>query len=82
METPRATWTADDIILALWAKGFSLRRLAKELGTTPNTLRRNIETGRNAGIRAAVSSRIGVSEWHLWPEMFPPQWREGGPPTA
>lgn len=82
METPRATWTAEDIILALWSRGVSLRRLAKELGTTPNTLKRNIETGRSARIRAAVSAHLSTPEWHLWPAAFPPQWREGGPPTT
>lgn len=82
MGMSHVAWTEEDIILALWAKGFSMRRLAKELGTTPTTLRRNIQSGKSASIRAAVSIRLAVPEWHLWPSMFPPQWRDDGPPTA
>jgi lambda repressor-like predicted transcriptional regulator len=82
MGEDRSAWTPEDICKALWARGYSLRKLAAELGTTPNTLRRNIDTGRSAKIRAELSIRLHVPEWRLWPEIFPPQWRDEGPPQG
>jgi lambda repressor-like predicted transcriptional regulator len=81
MGADQIAWTSDNICTALWAKGFSLRKLALELDTTPNTLRRNIQSGKNARIRAELSARLGVPEWQLWPRAFPPQWQENGPPS-
>jgi len=82
MKDPRSEWTSHDISMALRVKGYTLRRLADELNITPNTLLRNIRSGRNVRIRAEISKILHVPEWHLWPEAFPPQWREEGPPAS
>lgn len=73
-------WTPEDIYLALSARGYSIRKLAAELGTTTNTLRRNIQNGESKSIRQAISKIVSTPEWELWPLAFPPQWREHGPP--
>lgn len=73
-------WTYDDIVRALRLKGYPLRRICGELGLSYTATRYGVRHGSNERLRALVSKVIGEPEFVLWRGLFPPQWRDGGPP--
>jgi lambda repressor-like predicted transcriptional regulator len=73
-------WTYDDIIKALRLKGYTLSRIASELGLSYPATRYGVRHGSIESLRSLVSKVVGEPEWALWCARFPPQWRQGGPP--
>lgn len=73
-------WTTQDITLALAAKGWSLRRLAAEVGLSPSGASYALKSGSNLIFRAKVEEILQTSWTTLWPDRCPPQWRDCGPP--
>lgn len=73
-------WSPEDIALALSAKGWSLRRLAKDLGMSPSGVSYGLKAGSSLRLRERVASILKINWTTLWPDRCPPQWREGDPP--
>lgn len=73
-------WTAPDIVLALAAKGWTLRRLAEDVGLSPSGVSYALKTGSSLPLRARVEEILQTSWATLWPDRCPPQWRESGLP--
>jgi len=75
------TWTRKDLMTALRAKGRTVAGLAVEMGVTYPALRYTLRTGKSEAIRLKIAALLQEEPWRLWPECYPPQWRESGPPT-
>jgi lambda repressor-like predicted transcriptional regulator len=73
-------WTPQDIALALAAKGWTLRRLADEVGLSPSGASYALKSGSSLPLRAKVEEILQTSWTTLWPDRCPPQWRDCGPP--
>lgn len=73
-------WSSKDIILALNAKGWSLRQLATDLRMSPSGVSYGIRTGSSFRVRERISELLGTNWMTLWPARCPPQWRDGDPP--
>lgn len=73
-------WTPHDIALALAAKGWTLSRLATEVGLSPSGASYALKSGSNRSFRAKVEEILQTSWTTLWPDRCPPQWRDCGPP--
>lgn len=70
-----APWSPEDIALALSAKGWSLRRLAQDLGMSPSGVSYGLRTGSSILLRERVAAILQTSWTTLWPDRCPPQWR-------
>ena len=75
-------WTYDDILCALRLRGYTLHRIAAELGLSYAAARYGVRHGSTESLRMLVSTVVREPEWVLWRERFPPQWRQDGPPRA
>ncbi len=69
------SWTPRDIVQALHARGWTQRRLARELAMSPSAVSYGLQTGSSFKLRAKVSDILTEDEITLWPTRFPPQWR-------
>lgn len=78
---PRS-WTYEDVVKAMRLKGYSLRKIAQELGATYPATRYQIRNGNTESIRALVKGVLGEEPWTIWPERYPSQWLADGPPAA
>lgn len=76
------TWNRSDLIKALRLKGYTVTQLAAEVGLTYPATRYSLKTGLSEQVRDRVSTILSIPAWRIWPEVFPPQWRESGPPDA
>jgi len=74
-------WTKKDLLAALRVKGYTIASLAVEMGITYPAARYALRTGASATFRNKLCSLIQVDPWVLWPDLYPPQWRESGPPA-
>lgn len=73
-------WTYQDIIMALRLKGYTLGRVATELGLTYPQARYQIRTGSCEETRAFICRLLGHEPWIIYSSRYPPQWRKQGPP--
>jgi lambda repressor-like predicted transcriptional regulator len=73
-------WSRDHLVQALKLKGYTLSMVAKELQISYAIVRYGLEKGTPAELRSFVSRELKTPEWCIWPKLFPPQWRESGPP--
>ncbi len=76
------SWTREDLVKALKLRGYTLSKVAKDLKISYATVRYGLEKGAPPELRALVSEIISTDEWIIWPGLFPPQWREAGPPVG
>lgn len=73
-------WRYDDILIALKLKGYSLYRVAKEMGITYPAARYQVRMGSTEEIRAFICGLLGVEPWEVYGSRYPTRWRESGPP--
>lgn len=72
-------WSPVDIVLALNAKGWTLRQLAVDLKMSPSGVSYGLRTGSSLRLRERVSEILKTNWATLWPDRCPPQWRDGDP---
>jgi len=70
-------WSSADIALALNVKGWTMRRLAEDLGMSPSEVAYGPRKGSSLRLRERVASILPIDWTILWPERCPPQWGEG-----
>jgi lambda repressor-like predicted transcriptional regulator len=75
-------WTRADLVKALKVKGYTVAQLAAEVGLTYPATRYSLQTGLSEKVRERVCKILSIPAWRIWPEVYPPQWRESGPPDA
>lgn len=74
------TWTAADITLGLRLRGYTIARIAREVHLAESTTRYAIRRGHLPQVRQRVAQILGTPEPELYPQRFPPQWRDCGAP--
>jgi len=72
-------WTPKDIMLALKVRGWTQRRLAEELNMSPGAVAYALRTGSSLPLREKVQEILAEKAVNLWPNRYPPQWRECAP---
>ena len=69
-----ATWTRADLVKALRMKGYTVKKLAAEVGLTYPATRYSLKTGLSEKVRERVCEILSVDALSVWPAAFPPQW--------
>jgi lambda repressor-like predicted transcriptional regulator len=75
------TWTRADLVRALRLKGYTVRRLAAEVGLTYPATRYSLLTGLSEKVRDRVCEILSLDARSVWPQAFPPQWGNPKPPS-
>lgn len=75
------TWTRADLVKALRMKGYTVKKLAAEVGLTYPATRYSLQTGLSEKVRERVCEILSLEASSVWPEAFPPQWRNSESPV-
>jgi lambda repressor-like predicted transcriptional regulator len=75
-------WNRADLVKALKVKGYTVAQLAAEVGLTYPATRYSLKTGLQEAVRTRVSTILSIPAWRIWPDVYPPQWRDSGPPEV
>lgn len=74
-------WTRADLVKALRMKGYTVKKLAAEVGLTYPATRYSLQTGLSEKVRERVCEILSLDAFSVWPAAFPPQWRNSEPPS-
>ena len=62
-------WSDQDVLRALYAAGWSFRRLALHHGVSPSTLRRALHQPYPRG-EERIASALGIAPQQIWPSRY------------